>query len=89
MTEARPERTTGAATGTARPEGTEGRTPPVEATTAVGAAFAAALSTMSTLVSVGTHRNHSIQSLICRDASTIYRNLSQSKPPFRFPSPDG
>ncbi|WUP94025.1 transposase [Streptomyces sp. NBC_00252] len=35
---------------------------------------------MSTLVSVGTHRNHSIPSLICRDASTIYRNCSDDNP---------
>lgn len=34
---------------------------------------------MSTLESVGTHRNHSIPSLICRDASTIYRNRSHGK----------
>ncbi len=83
MTEARPEGTAGA-TGAPRPEGAERRTPALEGTPAegtAGAALSASVPTVSTLVSVVAHRHHSIQSLICRDASTIYRKLSRDKPP--------
>lgn len=63
MTETGPEGTTGA-TRAARSEGAEGRTPALEVTAAGGTTLAAAVSTVSVLVSVGTHRHHSIQSLI-------------------------
>ncbi len=58
-----PEGTAGT-TRAARPEGAEGRTSALEVTAAEGTALAAAVSTVSVLVSVGTHRHHSIQSLI-------------------------
>lgn len=66
MAETGPEGATGATAGAARPEGSEGRTPAVEAATAEGATLSAAVSTVPVpvLVSVGTHRHHSIQSLI-------------------------
>ena len=57
-----------------RPEGTEGTTPALETTPTMRA-----VSTVSTFESMGTHRNHSIRSLICRDASTIYRYVSPVK----------
>ncbi len=62
----------------ARPERPEGTTQRLAVTSTL--AVLTAMTSMSTLesevFSTGTHRNHSIPSLICRDASTIYRNLS-------------
>ena len=66
-----PSRTTG-------PEGTEGRTQTLEVAPSA-ATRAAVPMTVSVLMTVATHRNHSIPSLIYCDASTIYRNRSHDK----------
>lgn len=66
----------------ARPEGPEGGAQRLTVTSTAGVLpTTASMSTLeSEVLSTGTHRNHSIPSLICRDASTIYRNLSPDNP---------
>jgi len=63
------------AAGTARATGSEGPEGGAQLLEVAPAAARAAMAVL-VLVSMGTHRNHSIPSLICRDASTIYRRSS-------------